>query len=531
MGGIFSSPPAVASYAANRLDVFARGTNNAMYHKAWNGGAWVPETDWDNLGGAFSGPPAVASWGNNRLDIFAIGTDNAMHHFVWAGGAWIPPPTGWENLGGVFNSPPAVASWGNSRLDIFGVGTDNAMHHKAWNGAAWLPSKTGWDALGGGFNSTPAVTSYGSNRLDVFGLGNNNAMYHKAWNGAWLPSQTGWDALGDPFPAGVFECAPAVASWGGNNLSIIAIGTDNAMYFKSGDGTLWFPSQSGWAALGGAFSLPPTPNPVTAPAAGLGSNSNYYLYGGVKSGGGYIPLQDVVVTIDVTEDIVGSPPFSFQLNGYSPHNDLDGWQQYGISMAPGSNQLNSFAENWPLSGNNLFNIEPNGFITLPNQTTVPKGYKIVIRLSYASGNRGNIDGSVVTVYNGSGTELGSQQISLIGQPLAAGGTISEGDLAPIVAFQLDLVGWAARAVSALSSGAGTITYSSSTPMTAQNAGVPDAESGYITAETANSIYGVVTSAASQTFVQSFGISDRAPISMRGGLIHSRPSRFRPAHPS
>jgi hypothetical protein len=95
---------------------------------------------------------AVASWGSNRLDIFGLGTDNQMFHKAWDGNAWRPSPTGWEPLGGKFDSPPAVASWGSNRLDIFGLGTDNQMFHKAWDGNAWRPSPTDWEPLGGVFN-------------------------------------------------------------------------------------------------------------------------------------------------------------------------------------------------------------------------------------------------------------------------------------------------------------------------------------------------------------------------------------------
>jgi hypothetical protein len=42
----------------------------------------------------------VASWGPNRLDIVGIGTNKAMHHKAWSGGAWQPSQTEWENLGG-----------------------------------------------------------------------------------------------------------------------------------------------------------------------------------------------------------------------------------------------------------------------------------------------------------------------------------------------------------------------------------------------------------------------------------------------
>jgi hypothetical protein len=90
---------------------------------------------------------AVASWGANRLDIFVVGTDNALYHKAWDG-SWYPSETTWENLGGQCASAPAVASWGANRLDIFVVGTDNALYHKAWDGS-WYPSETTWENLGG----------------------------------------------------------------------------------------------------------------------------------------------------------------------------------------------------------------------------------------------------------------------------------------------------------------------------------------------------------------------------------------------
>jgi hypothetical protein len=53
----------------------------------------------------FSSPPAVASWGENRLDIFGLGMDGAMYHKAWDGTAWKPSLTGWESLGGIFEAP------------------------------------------------------------------------------------------------------------------------------------------------------------------------------------------------------------------------------------------------------------------------------------------------------------------------------------------------------------------------------------------------------------------------------------------
>ena len=39
--------------------------------------------------------------GPNRLDVFAIGTDSALYHKWWDGNAWGPSVTGWEAMGGI----------------------------------------------------------------------------------------------------------------------------------------------------------------------------------------------------------------------------------------------------------------------------------------------------------------------------------------------------------------------------------------------------------------------------------------------
>ena len=47
----------------------------------------------------------TASWAPDRLDIFGLGTDNQMFHKAWDGSNWRPSPTDWEPLGGIFNRP------------------------------------------------------------------------------------------------------------------------------------------------------------------------------------------------------------------------------------------------------------------------------------------------------------------------------------------------------------------------------------------------------------------------------------------
>ncbi|WP_198925659.1 hypothetical protein [Dictyobacter vulcani] len=40
----------------------------------------------------------ASTWAANRLDVFGIGTDNAMYHKTWTGAHWSPFVSSWEGL-------------------------------------------------------------------------------------------------------------------------------------------------------------------------------------------------------------------------------------------------------------------------------------------------------------------------------------------------------------------------------------------------------------------------------------------------
>jgi Papain family cysteine protease/Repeat of unknown function (DUF346) len=230
LGGVITSGAGAASWAPNRLDVFAKGTDNHMWHRWWDGSAW---RGWEDLGGVIDDAPAAVSWGPNRIDTFVRGMDNALYHKWWDGISW----KGWERLGGNITSGPAVASWAANRLDVFAKGDDNAMWHLWWDGSAWR----GWENLGGGIDGNPAAVSWGPNRIDTFVRGLDNALYHKWWDGhAW----SGWENLGGNITSG-----PAVASWAANRLDVFAKGDDNHMWHRWWDGSAW----RGWEDLGGGI--------------------------------------------------------------------------------------------------------------------------------------------------------------------------------------------------------------------------------------------------------------------------------------
>ena len=230
LGGVITSKPSATSWGANRIDVVARGTDSACYHRWWDGANWQ---GWESLGGSLQGAPAICSWAAGRLDIFVVGTDHRLYH-KWFQGGW----SGWENLGGLLSSDPCAVSWGPNRIDVFARGMDSAMWHLWWDGNHWA----GWESQGGVCDSAPAVSSWAANRLDCFVKGTDSSLYHKWWNGsAW----SGWENL-----HGYVGGDPGAESWGPNRIDVFYPGASFHMMHKWWNGSTW----SGEEDLGGVLS-------------------------------------------------------------------------------------------------------------------------------------------------------------------------------------------------------------------------------------------------------------------------------------
>lgn len=234
LGGLITSDPAAASWAAGRIDAFARGTDSALWHRAWNGTAWQA---WESLGGLLGSSPAAVSGTANRVDIFIRGVDGALWHRWWNGTAWQP----WESLGGITTAGPAAASSSATRIDVFVRGSDGALWQRTWNGTTWLP----WTGLGGLLTSDPASVSWGAGRLDVFVRGTDSALWHRSWDGT---SWGAWESLG-----GIITSAPAASSCAAGSLDVFVTGTDSALWRRSFSGTTW----SAWSSAGGTWASGP----------------------------------------------------------------------------------------------------------------------------------------------------------------------------------------------------------------------------------------------------------------------------------
>jgi hypothetical protein len=231
LGGTLSSGPTAASWGHNRIDVFACGADNSLWHKARDG-AW---NSWEGLGGQLTSDPSGVSWGEGRIDVFGRGLDSALWHLVYEQGLWRE----WESLGGQLGSGPTVSSWTPGRLDVFFRGLDSALWHRAYDGVWHEP-----ESLGGQFTSDPSAVSWAPNVIDVFVRGIDSGLWHRWYDGSWHD----WEGLGGSLASG-----PGAASSEEGRLNVFARGMDGSLWQRWYDGA-WHD----WESLGDS----PTSDPA-----------------------------------------------------------------------------------------------------------------------------------------------------------------------------------------------------------------------------------------------------------------------------
>lgn len=250
-----------------------------------------------------------------------------------------------------------------------------------------------------------------------------------------------------------------------------------------------------WQVVNGSF--PKTFGSQPAPSAGLGSNSNYLM-----SNCGN--MTDVSVMVNVTQDIVGSDGFGFQLNAYSAKKEYDGGQQYLIYLDPHSSPATMYCmvDNWTDSSSGLNQIINHivELATLPSQK-LPAGYALAINLENDSS--ANITGAKYQAFDNKGNSIGQQTIALTSLKLVSGAPVTSSDLAPIVSFQMDFVDYLNGGVTTLSSGAGYMTIASNKSITVESSEPSCVDVDFSTVERANSSYGKLPANPNGIFTQTF----------------------------
>jgi hypothetical protein len=236
LGGALTSDPEALSRHDNQINVYVRSTDNAIWTKGWDGSAW---SGWSSLGGASLGGAAACSWGTDREDVFIRGTGNTLWHRAWSPGGW----SAWQDLGGALTSDPAAISRAANKIDVYTRGNDGALWTKYWDGSAW----SGWVSLGGSIVGGAGACSMSSGRLDVFARSTSNTLLHKYW-----VSGTGWSGFQDL--GGTLASDPTAVSRDSSHISVYARGGDGAVWQNAWNGTAW----SGWNSLGGSITGGPS---------------------------------------------------------------------------------------------------------------------------------------------------------------------------------------------------------------------------------------------------------------------------------
>jgi hypothetical protein len=139
------------------------------------------------LFGSFASPPAAATIAPNRIDVFAIDTAGLLR-YKWNGyvvsgpQAWQPSGNQWEFVPVTLATAPVVVSRRPWSLDLFGVAGDNGMVRVRFSATVGGPLRiTLAEYLGGEFTSPPVVQSLAPSHVAVFGLASNGEVVMREW--------------------------------------------------------------------------------------------------------------------------------------------------------------------------------------------------------------------------------------------------------------------------------------------------------------------------------------------------------------
>jgi hypothetical protein len=272
---------------------------------------------------------------------------------------------------------------------------------------------------------------------------------------------------------------------------------------------------------------------LATPPSNFSSNHNYFIYGGGQ------PIVGLVVTIDVTEDMVAPTAMSMQLNCSSLKTADCTYQQYPTAFDPTVSptlEVTASIENFPSKPfrwrlhnsvglpcgpapdptqatckSDLFN-EHYTVGTFPGVAgdTLPAGYKISWQL--LNDGAGAVTGVIYSVVDNHGRvqRAGPIQIDTF-KYSHTDTTVGPQAMSPIYVVQMNLAGKNGGRHTQLTSGAGTITYAAKTPLTPLGT-LPAGIAGAQTVESSNVAYAELAAAANTRIVQKF----RAVLAPHGG---------------
>jgi hypothetical protein len=158
-GGVAAPGTSVfpVSRSIDHLDIFAVGTDHGIYTAAWEPDFSDGWHGWWQINGGVAAPGTSVfgvSRSADKLDIFAVGTDHGIYSAAWEPDFSDGWHGWWQIQGGV--AAPGTSVFAVTRspdhLDIFAVGTDHGTYTAAWE---WDFSDGwhGWWQVNGGVSA------------------------------------------------------------------------------------------------------------------------------------------------------------------------------------------------------------------------------------------------------------------------------------------------------------------------------------------------------------------------------------------
>jgi len=192
-GGSMSASPALAGASDGSLYAVIRGPDGSLLAAAMGPDGGL--SGWTRLGGQVVTAPTAVSTAPGSAEVYAAGTDHAVWRDALSGGRW----SGWKRLGGLTYSAPAAARMpGSSSVQLLVRGTDNAL----WANTGTAGAFGGWRKVGGVLIDGPAASGTPAPGVDVAVRGTDNAVWAAAYrSGGWSGFTRAWAPTAPAPPA------------------------------------------------------------------------------------------------------------------------------------------------------------------------------------------------------------------------------------------------------------------------------------------------------------------------------------------
>jgi len=226
-----------------------------------------------------------------------------------------------------------------------------------------------------------------------------------------------------------------------------------------------------------------TPSSTATPKpSGFAGNRNYILWNGCA------PLVNPSVAFTAGSDMHASGNWDLQVNAYAP-SGTDAYMQFVLAVTA-AGEVQWSIENWPISGDNLFNTCDQLLCELPS-SFLPKGYSIAVKMNTDPGTN-NVTSVEFSVSDETGAQVASKTVPLNSTLPLCNGKWKNSYLSQVIGFEPNLVGYNGGVAVSFSSGcvgtlacsADSISASSSIP------GCAETKAG--TVESSNLQYSVAT---------------------------------------